>query len=170
MQYLKFTHVDAVTGVSVFDAPAANGPVYPAVDGLVFVWARESQYPTLTPELFGTCPDGVNVETPGLLEVLSEADFDSAHAAELRARRGVPTSVSRAQGKAALIGMGLWDAVLAFVTSISDPTERALAEVALHDTQQWSRDSPFLQRAAEALAMDAEAMDVLFLTAQGIEL
>lgn len=98
MQYLKFTHVDSVTGVSVFDAPAANGPVYPAVDGLVFVGAREGQFPTETPELFGTCPDGVNVEVPGVLAVLSEADFEVLRQddlAALEAQRRVPWQITR---------------------------------------------------------------------------
>lgn len=170
MQYIKFTHVDAVTGESVADAPAANGPVYPAVPGLVFGWAAESQYPTAVPELYGTCPDESAVDVPGVLAVLSQAAYDSAHAAELHARHPVPQTVKRSQGKAALIVAGLWDDVLAFVAAISDPTERALAEVALHDTQEWRRDSPFLQRAAEALGMDAEDLDALFLTAEGIEL
>ena len=86
MQYLTFTHVDAVTGVPVFDAPAANGPVFPAVDGLVFLWARESKFPTPIPEFFGTCPVGVNVDVPGVLAVLSEADFETLRQEELAAR------------------------------------------------------------------------------------
>ena len=56
MQYLQFTYVDVVTGVPVTDEPPRNGPAMPDVDGIQFAWARERQYPTLTPELFGTCP------------------------------------------------------------------------------------------------------------------
>ena len=81
-----------------------------------------------------------------------------------------PESVTRAQGKAALITAGLWPGVLSFVAAIPDPTERALAEVALHDTQQWRRDSPFFNTAATALGLDDEQLDALFLAASKIEL
>src|SRR5690554_5684635 len=46
----------------------------------------------------------------------------------------VPDQVTRAQGKAALIQAGLWQAVLDYVDGIADPTEKALALVALNDT------------------------------------
>lgn len=82
----------------------------------------------------------------------------------------VPESVTRAQGKAALITAGLWPGVLAFVAAIPDPTERALAEVALHDTQQWHRSSPFFNAAADALGLTGEQLDALFLAASKIEL
>ena len=82
----------------------------------------------------------------------------------------VPESVTRAQGKAALITAGLWSGVLAFVAAIPDPIERALAEVALHDTQQWHRSSPFFNAAATALGLTGEQLDALFLAASKIEL
>lgn len=87
MQHLKFTYVDARTGVPVTQAPAANGPAMPAVPGLEFVFARESAYPTGTPHFFGTCPDGVSTDAPGVLAVLTEAEFLQARADELEARR-----------------------------------------------------------------------------------
>lgn len=82
----------------------------------------------------------------------------------------IPRQVSRAQGKAALIQSGLWPQVLAFVASIPDPIQRALAEVALHDTQFWQRNSPFLNAAAQALGMTSTQMDELFTAASQIEL
>lgn len=86
MKYLKFTYVDSVTGVSVASHPAVNGPVFPAVPGLVFVWARESAYPTQVPEFFGTCPDSSPTQLDGVLGSFVEADFNSMHADELNAR------------------------------------------------------------------------------------
>lgn len=77
----------------------------------------------------------------------------------------VPQTISRAQGKAVLIQQGLWAAVLAFVSGIEDDTERALAEVALNDTQEWRRDSPFLTTAAAALGLTEEQMDAMFTAA-----
>lgn len=81
-----------------------------------------------------------------------------------------PQIITRAQGKAALIQAGLWDAVLAHVAGIADPTERALAEVALHDTLEWRRSSPFLNAAAAALGLDDNALDALFAVAASVEL
>lgn len=82
----------------------------------------------------------------------------------------VPQSVSRAQGKAALIQSGLWSAVVAYVDAITDPTEKALAEVALNDTTEWLRNSPFLNAAATALGLTETQLDDLFRTAATIQL
>ena len=82
----------------------------------------------------------------------------------------IPLSVSRAQGKLALIGAGLWPAVIAFVEGIADPAQKAYAEVALNDTQEWRRDSPFLASAAAALGLSEEQLDTLFITAGGLQL
>lgn len=169
-KYIKYTHVDAVTRVPVTEAPAANGPADPAVQGLQFMWARESQYPTSTPEFFGSCADEADTSVPGVLLELTLDEYERLYVLEMAARNPVPLSVSRAQGKAALIQAGLWDDVLAFVTAIPDATDRALAEVALHDTTTWQRSSPFLNAAAVALGMDGAALDALFVTAEGIEL
>ena len=97
---------------------------------------------------------------------------DDVAAANLEARRLslVPQVVSRAQGKVALIQAGLWAQVLAFVAAIPDPVERAVAEVTLHDTQEWRRDSPFLASAAAALNLSEAQLDELFITAGGLQL
>lgn len=170
MQYLKFTYVDAATGISVASEPARNGPQFPAVTGLEFAWARESAYPTNVPEFFGTCPDSSNIQVDGVLGVFSQRDWENMRADEMAARNPVPQSVARAQGKAALIGAGMWQAVLDFVAAIPDPTDRALAEVALHDTQQWQRNSAFLNSAKVGLGLTDEQLDTLFVAASKIEL
>lgn len=82
----------------------------------------------------------------------------------------VPDQVSRAQGKAALITAGLWPDVLAFVESITDPTEKALAEVALNDTTHWRRDSPFYNKVADHLGLSEEQKDELIIEASKIYL
>lgn len=82
----------------------------------------------------------------------------------------VPHSVARAQGKVALIQAGLWQRALDFVADIADPAERELAEVALHDTGEWRRDSPFLAQAAAGLGLTDEQLDDLFVAAQGVRL
>ena len=82
----------------------------------------------------------------------------------------VPQSVSRAQGKLALIGAGLWPAVIAFVDGITDPVQKVYAEVALNDTQEWRRDSPFLADAAASMGLTTAQLDALFIAAAQVVL
>ena len=86
MKHIKFTYVDAVTGISVASQPATNGPAFPAVAGLQFAWARESRYPTEVPEFFGTCPDDSDTQIDGVLGVFSQADWEAMRSDEIRAR------------------------------------------------------------------------------------
>jgi hypothetical protein len=86
MQYLKFTYVDAISGVSVATEPAMNGTKFPHIPGLQFVWARESRYPTPTPEFFGTCPDGAITNVPGVMGVFAQADWEQMQSDEMIAR------------------------------------------------------------------------------------
>ena len=111
MQYIKFTYVDAVTGISIASEPAANGPVFPPVDGLEFVWARESAYPTDVPEFFGTCPDDANTQIDGVLGVYLQADWETMCEDEMRARNPVPQQVTMRQARLALLSAGLLDDV-----------------------------------------------------------
>ena len=83
---------------------------------------------------------------------------------------GAPQSVSRAQGKVALIDAGLWPAVLAYVAAIADDALRARAEVALHDTVEWRRDSPFLADAAASMGLTTAQLDALFIAAAQVML
>ena len=105
------------------------------------------------------------------------ADFDAERMGDyvyadgvLTLEHVVPQQVARAQGKAALIGAGMWPSVLAFVAAIPDETQRLLAEVALHDTQHWQRNSPFLTAAKDGLGLTDEQLDALFVAAAQIEL
>ena len=82
----------------------------------------------------------------------------------------VPQQITRAQGKAAIIMQGHWQEVLDCVASIQDPTQRALAEVALNDTLTWERSSPFFNAAVAELGMTDEQLDALFIQASEITL
>lgn len=82
----------------------------------------------------------------------------------------VPAVVSRAKGKVVLIRAGLWQSVLDYVAAIPDPEQRAIAEVALHDTQEWSRESPFMAAISSALGVTEEQMDQLFIATQEVVL
>ena len=111
MQYIKFTYVDAVTGISIASEPAQNGPVFPPVAGLEFAWARESRYPTDVPEFFGTCPDDSDVQIDGVLGVYAQADWETMREDEMRARNPVPQQVTMRQARLALLNAGLLDDV-----------------------------------------------------------
>ena len=82
----------------------------------------------------------------------------------------VPQQITRAQGKATLIKTGRWSAILAYVETISDPTEKAMAQVALHDTLNWERTSPTVLQAAAALGMTSAELDELFISAAKVVL
>ena len=111
MQYIKFTYVDAVTGISIASEPAANGPVFPPVAGLEFAWARESHYPTDVPEFFGTCPDDSDTQVDGVLGGYVQQDWETMREDEMRARNPVPQQVTMRQARLALLGAGLLDDV-----------------------------------------------------------
>ena len=111
MQYIKFTYVDAITGISIASEPAQNGPVFPPVDGLEFVWARESRYPTDVPEFFGTCPDDADTQVDGVLGVYVQQDWEQMREDEMRARNPVPQQVTMRQARLALLSAGLLDDV-----------------------------------------------------------
>lgn len=89
MLYLKYTYVDAETGVPVTEAPATNGPKPPEIDGLSYSFALESQYPTIVPIFFGTAPDGIDTGAAGVLDAIDSAGYEAARAAELEARKAI---------------------------------------------------------------------------------
>ena len=111
MKYIKFTYVDAITGISIVSEPAQNGPVFPPVAGLEFAWARESHYPTDVPEFFGTCPDDSDTQVDGVLGVYVQADWETMREDEMRARNPVPQQVTMRQARLALLSAGLLDDV-----------------------------------------------------------
>jgi hypothetical protein len=119
MQYIKFTYVDATTCVSVAAAEALNGPAFPAVAGLAFVWARESAYPTQVPEFFGTCPDDSATQIDGVLGVFVQTDFETMLADEMRARNPVPQTVTMRQARLALLQSGHYTTVVDYITNMT---------------------------------------------------
>ena len=106
MKYLKYTYVDSVTRVSVENAPSINGPVAPAVQGLEYVWARESLYPTDVPQFFGTCPDESETAVEGVIGEFLKEDWDNMRSDEMRARLPpTPQEVSMGQCRLALFDL-----------------------------------------------------------------
>lgn len=165
MKYIKFTYVDALTCVSIASEPAANGPAFPPIAGLKYVWARESRYPTAVPEFFGTCPDSSDTQIDGVLGVYLQADWETMREDEMRARNPVPVSVSPRQIRQAMNRTPYSESTL------RDAVEDAVAK-GDRDLKDWwefstavERSNPQVVAMAEALSLGCEALDDLWRTA-----
>jgi hypothetical protein len=86
MKHITFTHVDSETGVPGDIAPMRNGPAFPAIKGLVYLFALESLYPTTKPVFYGTCDDDADLRVPGVLHVVTATDAFNAHVNEVKRR------------------------------------------------------------------------------------
>lgn len=157
MQYLKFTYVDAVTGISIASEPARNGPAFPPVAGLEFVWARESQYPTDVPQFFGTCPDGSDTNIDGVLGVYSQADWETMREDEMRARNPVPQQVTMRQARLALLSAGLLDDVEAVISAAGRAAQLEWEYAAVVD-----RSNPAVAAVQQQQALTDVQIDDLF--------
>ena len=163
MKHLKFTYVDALTGISIATEPAMNGTKFPPVQGLEFAWARESAYPTPTPEFFGTCPDDSATQVDGVLGLFIETDWEQMRTDEMRARSPVPRSVSPRQIRQALSRAGLRASVEAAVAS-GDQDTKDWYEFAT----EFERTSPIVAALGTALGVTDVQMDDLWTLAGSI--
>ena len=157
MKHIKFTYVDAITGISVAKQPAANGPVFPPVAGLEFAWARESRYPTNVPEFFGTCPDDSNVQIDGVLGVYLQADWETMRDDEMRARNPAPQQVTIRQARLALLSAGLLDDVEMVITAAGRAAQLEWEYAAAVD-----RSNPVVAAVQQQKALTDAQIDDLF--------
>ena len=157
MKYLKFTYVDAITGISIASEPAANGPVFPPVAGLEFAWARTSRYPTEVPELFGTCPDDADTQVDGVLGVYVQADWETMREDEMRARNPVPQQVTMRQARLELLKRGLLDDVEAVITASGRAAQLEWEYAAVVE-----RTNPAVAAVQQQQGMTDEQIDDLF--------
>ena len=157
MKHIKFTYVDAITGISVAKQPAANGPVFPPVAGLEFAWARESRYPTNVPEFFGTCPDDADTQVDGVLGVYLQADWETLWADEMRARNPVPQQVTMRQARLALLSAGLLDDVEMVITAAGRAAQLEWEYAAVLD-----RSNPAVAIVQQQKALTDAQIDDLF--------
>lgn len=84
MKYIKFTYVDAKTGIPGNQETMKNGPAFPPISDLVFKFALESEYPTKNPTFIGATSGPTNI--PGVLVELTEEEYTEAKATEIGAR------------------------------------------------------------------------------------
>lgn len=98
--YIAVTEVDHVTNIPCTVEPMRTGPKIPAVKGLSVMWTDQSTWPVSldskgvylrAPKYYGICDDDADTTVPGVLEVLTEAEWNNRRAAEHEARRPFPS-------------------------------------------------------------------------------
>ena len=98
--YICITEVDAVTKIPCTAEPQRTGPSMPAIKGWTHVWHDSSTWPVSTdstgtylraPRYYGTCDDDADTSIAGVLQVLTEEEYNAARAAEHEARRPYPS-------------------------------------------------------------------------------
>lgn len=78
----------------------------------------------------------------------------------------IPHSVTRRQGRLALLEVGKLDQVEAMIAAIEDPTERRAAEIE-YEADTWERSNAFLQAMWAQLDGTESELDDLFILAAG---
>lgn len=94
--YICITEIDAVTKIVCTAEPQRTGPSMPDVKGWVYVWSDSSTWPVeiasdgtylRAPKFYGTCDDDADITIDGVLQVLTEAEYNTLKVAEHEARR-----------------------------------------------------------------------------------
>lgn len=98
--HICVTHVDARTGIICTVEPMRTGPSFPAIKGLQLRWGDESTWPVelsqagvylRAPKYYGTCDDDADTTLTGVLEVLTEVEFNQRKRDEFYARQPYPS-------------------------------------------------------------------------------
>ena len=100
MKYICVTEVDAVTKIPCTTEPQRTGPSMPVVNGLQVLWTNKSTWPVkldqngtylTAPKYYGTCDDDADTAIAGVLQVLTEEEYNAAREAEHLARKPYPS-------------------------------------------------------------------------------
>ena len=100
MKYICVTEVDAVTKIPCTTEPQRTGPSMPIVNGLQVLWTNKSTWPVeldqngtylTAPKYYGTCDDDADTTIAGILQVLTEEEYNAAREAEHLARKPYPS-------------------------------------------------------------------------------
>jgi hypothetical protein len=98
--YICITEVDAATKIVCTAEPQRTGPSMPAVKGYTHIWHDSSTWPVATapdgtylraPKYYGTCDDDADTTIAGVLQILTEAEFNAAKVTEHEARKPYPS-------------------------------------------------------------------------------
>ena len=100
--HIVVTEVDAVTKIVCTAEPQRTGPSMPAVKGLKIIWQDKSTWPVSTdstgkylraPKYYGTCDADADLNIAGVLEVLTETEWNERRVAEHNATKPYPSWV-----------------------------------------------------------------------------
>jgi hypothetical protein len=98
--HIVVTEVDHNTRIPCTVEPQRTGPSMPTVKGLRIIWQDKSTWPVSTdaigtylraPKYYGTCDDDADTTIAGVLQVLTEAEYNTAKTAEHEARKPYPS-------------------------------------------------------------------------------
>lgn len=98
--HIVVTEVDYKTRIPCTIEPQRTGPSMPAVKGLNIIWQDKSTWPISTdstgvylraPKYYGICDDDADTTIPGVLEVLTETEWNERRVAEHEATRPYPS-------------------------------------------------------------------------------
>jgi hypothetical protein len=98
--YICVTEVDAVTKIPCTVEPQRTGPSMPDVKGFQYKWQNSSTYPVelapdgtylRAPKYYGTCDDDADTSIAGVLQVLTEEEYNTLRTAEHEARKPYPS-------------------------------------------------------------------------------
>jgi hypothetical protein len=98
--HIVVTEVDAVTKIPCTVEPQRTGPSMPAVKGLQIIWQDKSTWPVSTdstgtylraPKYYGTCDADADLNIAGVLEVLSETEWNERRVTEHNATKPYPS-------------------------------------------------------------------------------
>ena len=100
MKYICVTEVDAVTKILCTSEPQRTGPTLPSIKGLINQWQDKSSWPVevasdgrylRAPKYYCICDDDADTTIEGVLQILTEDEYNTARAAEHLARRPYPS-------------------------------------------------------------------------------
>ena len=98
--HIVVTEVDYITRIPCTVEPQRTGPSMPAIKGLRIVWQDKSTWPIelasdgtylRAPKYYGTCDDDADTSIAGVLEVLTETEWNERRVAEHEATRPYPS-------------------------------------------------------------------------------
>lgn len=96
MKYICVTEIDATTKIPCTVEPQRTGPSIPVIKGLALDWADMSTWPVelatngtylRPPKYYGTCDDDADTSIPGVLEILTEQEWNQRKHDEFYARQ-----------------------------------------------------------------------------------
>lgn len=100
--YIAVTEVDAVTKIPCTSEPQRTGPSMPIIKGLQVRWVDSSTWPVSmdstgtylrAPKYYGTCDDDADTTIAGVLQVLTEEEYQTLKTTEYQARKPYPSWV-----------------------------------------------------------------------------